>query len=100
MSAPSPDQQADALEQALDDEERALLDKTADALARRRLMAPAMFFLESLKPLGFVASQALYFFRPILQIVAPNPITYDRLTKLLERRGAIELLVRRLEARS
>ena len=100
MSAPTPDAQADALEQALTPEDRALLDALANALAARRLVTPALFFLESMKPLGFVASQALQFFRPLVQIVRSEPGTYDRLAHLLEQRGAIELLVRRLEDRA
>jgi hypothetical protein len=64
------------------------------------MATPAIFFLESMKPLGFVGAQAMHFFRPIVSIVLREPAAYDRLTKLLERRGAVELLLRRLEARS
>jgi len=94
------DRQADALESALSDEDRAFLDKVADGLARRRLTTVALFFLESMKPLGFLGSQAMLFFRPIVSVVFSSPDSYDRLTKILERRGSIELLLRRLEARS
>ena len=88
------------LEQALDDDERALLDDLADGIARRRMTAVAMVFLETMKPLAFVSSQMLYFFRPIVSAVWTNPLTYDRVAKLLERRGVLELLLRRLEARA
>ena len=94
------DRQADELEAALSDDDRAVLDRVADGLARRRLTTPALFFLESMKPLGFVGSLAMIVFRPIVSIVLSSPDTYDRLTRILERRGSIELLVRRLEARS
>jgi hypothetical protein len=94
------DQQVDALEAALSDEERALLDSLADGIASRHLTPAALFFLESVKPLGFVSSQMLVFFRPMVQVIWSNPATYDRLTSLLERRGSIELLLRRLEARA
>lgn len=90
----------DALEAGLDDEERALLDKLADGIARRRLTTAALFFLESMKPLGFLGSQAMRFFQPIVQVVWHSPGNYERLAGILERRGAIELLCRRLEARS
>jgi hypothetical protein len=92
--------QADDLERDLSDEDRALLDKLADALATRRLATAALFFLESMKPLGFVASQAMHFFAPLVQAVLGKPASWDRVTALLERRGAIELLCRRLEARA
>jgi hypothetical protein len=94
------DEQADALEGRLTDSERALLDRFADALARRRLTVAAMFFLESVQPLGFVASQAMHFFRPMLRAVVDSSETWDRTARLLERRGAIELVLRRLEARA
>ena len=88
------------LEKGLSDEERALLDRLADGITRRGLTTPALFFLESMKPMGFIASQALVFFRPIVETIAPNPKTYDLLTRILERRGSVELLLRRLEARA
>jgi len=93
-------EQADALERALPADDLALLDRIADGLARRRLAIAALFFLDSVSPLGFVAAQALHFFRPIVGAFVDEPRTWDRLAKLLERRGAVELLVRRLEARA
>jgi hypothetical protein len=94
------DRRTDELEASLSDEDRAFLDKMADGLARRRLTTVALFFLESMKPLGFLGSQAMIFFRPIVSIVFSSPDAYDRLTRILERRGSLELLLRRLEARS
>ena len=72
----------------------------ACGIVARRLASPAIFFLESGKPLGYVASQALYFFKPIVETVMQNPAAYDRLAELLARRGAVELLLRRLEERA
>jgi hypothetical protein len=42
----------------------------------------------------------MHFFRPIVQTIWTDPVTWDRVARLLERRGAIELLLRRLEARA
>lgn len=94
------DRQVAELEAALSDGDHAFLDELADGIARRRLTPAALFFLESVKPLGFVGSQVLYFFQPIIRVVWTNPQKYDQLARLLERRGAIELLIRRLEARA
>lgn len=91
---------ADQLEASLTDEERALLDKLADTIASRRLTPAAVFFLESVKPLNYVASQMLVFLRPMIQIVWSDPRKYDQVATLLEQRGSIELLLRRLEARA
>ena len=88
------------LEGELSDEDRALLDQLAEGVAARRLTAAAMFFLESVKPLGFTGSQVMVFLRPIVSILWPEPTRWDRLQAILERRGAIELLLRRLEARA
>jgi hypothetical protein len=89
-----------ALEASLGDEDRSFLDQLADGIASRRLTSAALFFLESVKPLGFVGSQMLVFLRPIVAIIWTDPARWDRLTAILERRGSIELLLRRLEARA
>jgi hypothetical protein len=100
VSAPGHEAQADALERALSDEDRALLDRLAGGLARRGLATVAILFLESARPLGWVAAQTLHFFRPLVGGVVRDAPAYDRLAGLLERRGAVELLIRRLEARA
>jgi hypothetical protein len=91
---------ASELEGSLSGDERVFLDELAEGIARRRLTAAAIFFLESVKPLGFVGSQVLYFLQPLVRVVWPEPHRYDQLARLLERRGSIELLLRRLEARA
>lgn len=88
------------LEAELSDEDRALLDGLADGIARRRLTPAALFFLESMKPMGFVASYMMLFLRPIVSVIWSDPARWDRVAALLERRGSIELLLRRLEARA
>lgn len=88
-----------ALEAGLAEADRAMLDQLADGIARRRLTPAALFFLESMKPLGYVGSQMMVFLRPIVSVVWTNPERWDQLQRVLEQRGSIELLVRRLEAR-
>ena len=87
-------------EAQLTDDERALLDSLADGIARRRLTSAALFFLESTKPMGFVGSQMMLFLRPIVAIIWRDPTRWDQLQRVLEKRGSIELLLRRLEARA
>ena len=84
----------------LTDDERALLDQVADGIARRRLTPAALFFLESMKPLGYVGSQMMIFLRPMISVIWSDPKRWDQLQRLLEKRGSIELLLRRLEARA
>jgi hypothetical protein len=50
----------------MDDGQRTdLLRKLADAIARRRLTAPARLLLDAIAPLGFLASQVAAFARPL-----------------------------------
>ncbi|MCA9677136.1 MAG: hypothetical protein H6709_05335 [Kofleriaceae bacterium] len=93
------EQQVQRLEEALSDDDRALLDSLADGIAKRRLTPAAVFFLESVKPLGWIGSQLLLFLRPIVAVVWHDPVRWDRLQTILEKRGSVELLLRRLEAR-
>jgi hypothetical protein len=87
-----------ALETELSAEERTMLDELAAGLARRRLTAAALFFLESHRPLQFVASQVMVFFQPVVQILWRDPRRWERLQAVLAKRGSVELLLRRLEA--
>jgi len=91
---------ADQLEQRLGDKDRAFLDELADGIAKRRLTAAALFFLESMKPMSFVSASMMIFLRPVITTVWSDPVRWDHVTRLLEQRGAIELLLRRLEARA
>lgn len=88
-----------ALEASLSSEDRELLDKLADGVVRRGMTPVAVFFLESMKPLGYVGAQLMVFLRPVIQSIWSNPATYDRLAGILERRGSLELLLRRIEAK-
>lgn len=87
------------LEGQLSPDDLAMLDELADAIVVRRLGTPALFFLESMRPLGFVGSQLMIVLRPIVAIAWPAPRRWDQLQRVLEVRGSTELLCRRLEAR-
>lgn len=87
------------LEESLTDDDRKFLDELAEGLTRRRLASLAVLLLESVKPLGWLGSQMLLLFRPMVSLVFHDPVRWDRVQRLLEHREAIELLLRRLEAR-
>ena len=76
-----------------------MLDELADAIAKRHLATPALFFLESMRPLSFVGSQMMVFLRPMIAMLWTNPLRWDQLQRVLEERGSVEELARRLEAR-
>jgi hypothetical protein len=87
-----------ALEAELTDAERTMLDELAVGISKRRLTAAALFFLESHRPLQFVASQVMVFFQPLVQIVWRDPRRWEGIQSVLAKRGSVELLLRRLEA--
>lgn len=78
-------------------EDDALLDRISNAAVRWGMAVPAIFLLESSKPLNFVGSQFLHFLSPMVNSVL-NAQDLDRLALLLERRDTVEELIRRIEA--
>ncbi len=82
---------------AMAEEDERLLDSVAARVVRMRLAVPAIFFLESTKPLSFVGSQALVFFQPFVETFL-TVRGYERFAELLEDRANLERLIRRIEA--
>ena len=87
----------DPEKKALPAEEDALLEKVAHKVVDRRMAVPAIVFLESVKPLNFIGSQAMVFFEPIVQSLF-NFKDYDTFRSALERRESIEILLLKIEA--
>ena len=79
-------------------EDEALLDRLAELTVRHRMTVPAIFFLESVKPLSFVGSQALHFFEPMVHAFF-NVREYERFALLMERRENFEALLVKIEAK-
>ena len=63
---------------------------------KRQLEVPANMFLESVRPLNFLGSQALVFLQPILGMVL-NPAEVEKFAKLLEKRNALPRLIEKIE---
>lgn len=76
-------------------EDLALLDRFARLLADRGLTTPAIFLVESLTPLGFLASQLVHALTPIMGMVA-SPDDIERLACVLERGETPALFIDRL----
>ncbi len=79
-----------------DEADEALLDAVAGKIVRMGMAVPAVFFLESVKPLNFIGSQALVFLEPFVKSVL-NIASYDRFTALMEDRSSIERLLIKIE---
>jgi hypothetical protein len=77
--------------------QRTLVDKLCHEIVRRRLNTPALFMLETSKPLNYVSAQFLHFIQPLVAIITDTD-GYQQLTAFLERRGSIEYVCKRLEA--
>jgi len=80
----------------LTDEQRALIDKVAQRIVRWRAAVPAIFTLESMKPLSFVGSQFLYALAPFAQVIF-DPTEYESFVLAMEDRGNVEYFLRRIE---
>lgn len=81
------------------DEELQLLDTMAKEVVRRKLETPAILFLESLRPLNYLGSQAMVFFEPIVSIAVPTN-KYNMVAKVLERRSFVQVLIDKIESYS
>ena len=73
-----------------------LLAAVAKRIVGMGLAVPAVFFLESTKPLSFVGSQALVFLQPFVEAFL-SVRNYERFAALMEDRANIERLIQRLE---
>jgi len=75
-------------------------DEIIEALAGRiesmGMVTPAILLLEAHKPLSFLGSQALLIAQPFLSYML-DPAASKEYASLLEERGNVELLIRRLE---
>ncbi len=80
----------------MEKEEREFLDRLAQMIKSRGLEVPAVFMGESIKPISFLLSQFLVFFRPFVTVfVAPE--SYDKLISILEDREKLEYLLKLVE---
>lgn len=80
-------------------EDLSLLERVADAVVQRGMAAPSTVFLESLGPMNFLGSQALYFLTPIIEW-AFHAKEVEQVARLLERRDTISRLISLIEMKS
>ena len=81
-----------------DEDDRALIDVVCAEVVRRHMATPATLFLESTRPLNYIGSQTMTFFEPVMRTVLRNPAKWEQFARILEHRGSIEYLCRRIEA--
>ena len=73
-----------------------MVAKVAERVVRMRMSVPAIFFLESSKPLAFVGGQLLIFLEPFVQTLF-NFAQYQRFALLMEDRDNWEMMIRKIE---
>ncbi|MGR3301446.1 MAG: hypothetical protein ACUZ8I_02975 [Candidatus Scalindua sp.] len=83
----------------LEDSDTALIRKLADYVVRRDMSVPAVMFLESVRPLNFISSQSMVFFKPILSRFF-SKYEYDKIADILEKREVVDLLIREIEQKA
>ena len=83
-------------EEELGAEDEELLRGIARRVAQYQMEVPAVLFLESVRPLNFVGSQALAFFEPMVLALFNWP-GYERFTRLMQQRESVERLTRYIE---
>jgi hypothetical protein len=80
----------------LTEADRQLLGRLAAFIVRRRLGPAAILFIESLRPLNYIGSQALLFLRPFV-VPFLKEAEYERLAAILERREGLGALIEAIE---
>ncbi|MBU1701192.1 MAG: hypothetical protein KJ970_05325 [Candidatus Eisenbacteria bacterium] len=73
-----------------------LLESVAGRIVRMRMGVPAVFFLESAKPLSFIGSQALVFMEPFVKAFLTLP-QYDQFARMMEDRSNVERMIQIIE---
>jgi hypothetical protein len=76
--------------------QREVVDKVCRETVRRGLATPALLFLEVFRPLNYLGSQLMHFFRPVVSIVLDGD-GYRHLSEFLEHRESVDYLRRRIE---
>ncbi|MBV6459731.1 MAG: hypothetical protein HONBIEJF_02883 [Fimbriimonadaceae bacterium] len=75
------------------------IDRLADEIVKRGLQTPAVFFLESHKPLHFFGSMSMVGFSPFL-VPFVGFDNVNNWSRIMAKRENIEMLIQRIEERS
>jgi hypothetical protein len=77
--------------------QRAVVDRLAHEVVRRRLTQPALLALEVCSPLNFVSAQGLQFFQPFVASVT-DARGYEEFARFLQQRGSVGYIRDRIES--
>ena len=97
MEQPTPGVQAEhPFDDRFTEKDEELVEKVAKKIVNMRMTVPAVFLLESSKPLAFLGGQLLVFLEPFIQTLF-NFKQYQRFAFLMENRDNWERLLRKIE---
>ena len=79
-------------------EERAneVIEKVSKFVAERHMASAAILAIESLRPLSFIGSQALFFVEPFAQVFV-NEKEYQEFAAMIEKEENLKKLMRRID---
>ena len=84
-----------------EEKEKQLIDKIAGTIVKRQMEAPAILFLETIKPLSFLSSQlALFTVSPFLTLFGEYQQDGYNVINLFEKPGNVERLIVTIESLS
>ena len=77
-------------------DDKNFLTGVAKKIIELKLVTPAIFFFEMVKPLNFIGSQTMVFFGPIVSAFVKTD-GYYRAAELFEEHSSVEFLICELE---
>jgi hypothetical protein len=72
--------------------EEQILERISDWIVKKRMSTPALFLLESFRPMNFIGSQFVVFCQPFLSMLF-DPAGIETFTATMERRENVERLL-------
>ena len=80
----------------MENDEKNTLIELAEKIVNKKVTVLAIFLLESMKYISFIAGQTLIFFGPVLTMFVNDKKYYDFIS-LLEKRENVEFLISTIE---
>lgn len=77
-------------------QQKEIVDQVAREVVRRRMAAPALLFLETMRPLNYIGAQAMHYFKPIISAILTTE-KYSQFAAFLEHRESVDYLCDRLD---
>ena len=78
------------------DNDKQFLIDIAKKIKSKNLNIPSIFFLEMMRPLNFVGSQAMIFFGPIISAFVKTD-GYYKAAEIFENHNSVEFLIQEIE---